>query len=388
MIATLILSIFGLVSLASAPATANTELPPMENQAAITESTGVDLDWEFNRAARSTNSILYREPIRMWDGSNGLPPIVNQNPLGSCQSFAMAAWLEYLFFYRTGQVIDLSEKALAYNLIRYMIDEFYDTETDSYPKREILSGRPELGNGIAPYMIESLLISGVIPDSLYSFGQLSSGTGSLNLDLPIYFDVFEKPVRDYTRAEYLEKLDDAFFAPPPTRFNFKFNLVDYSTGSKKTEVIKTPHEMIDFLEITREQFQILYNSDLQPFRPQWPPETVEHINKSFKNLTAAKNFKTEIVGKKELLNALLESLNRRMVVMIAADVWTGSWTDDLIFKGGGGHAMVIVGYQQKDGHTFFKIRNSWGPNAGIEGYNYVDWTTLAPNLLYVVIYSP
>jgi C1A family cysteine protease len=37
----------------------------------------------------------------------------------------------------------------------------------------------------------------------------------------------------------------------------------------------------------------------------------------------------------------------------------------------GGHAMLIVGYNQKKEE--FIVRNSWGPNWGYGGYCYMPW---------------
>lgn len=37
----------------------------------------------------------------------------------------------------------------------------------------------------------------------------------------------------------------------------------------------------------------------------------------------------------------------------------------------GGHAVVITGYKPIDGHLYFEVRNSWGPNWGDSGYFYM-----------------
>src|SRR5437867_1122950 len=86
------------------------------------------------------------------DLSPGFPDIANQSPLGACQSFAMAAWLDYIFYFKTGKVITLSEKQLAYKLLQYMTDEFWDAGQQKYPGQDkLLAGKPTLGYGIAPY---------------------------------------------------------------------------------------------------------------------------------------------------------------------------------------------------------------------------------------------
>jgi C1A family cysteine protease len=64
----------------------------------------------------------------------------------------------------------------------------------------------------------------------------------------------------------------------------------------------------------------------------------------------------------------------------------GSWKDkDRVYQGGGGHAMVIVGYQKSGDRLFFKLRNSWGTEIGQGGYNIVEDTVLLPNLLEVTV---
>ena len=180
----------------------------------------VDLSDDFDHATSAPIATTTASSLDQWDGTPAFPGIVKQAPLGACQSFALTALMEYAFYRRTGQVVDFSEKAASYALLRYMIDEFHDPETGTYPEG-VFRGRPDLGSGVAMHMIDSLLQSGLWPNDIYAFGAIETASGSANLDIPLYMQVFEKADKTLTREEYLAKIDEVFFSPPPTRFVFK-----------------------------------------------------------------------------------------------------------------------------------------------------------------------
>lgn len=143
----------------------------------------VDLDARFMTAIGQPGSSRLDSTLRQWDGSQGFPGIVVQSPMGACQSFAMTAWMEYAFYHRTGQVVDLSEKYTAYNLLRYFIDEFYDAEKGEYVERGFGDGTPTLGAGVAMYMIDSTLKTGMIPNAVYPLGDMNAPSGAIQMDL-------------------------------------------------------------------------------------------------------------------------------------------------------------------------------------------------------------
>jgi hypothetical protein len=349
-------------------------------------SASVDLSEDFSRATGAASAPAFlSQVVDQWDGASAFPPIVKQSPLGACQSFALTAFMEYAFYRRTGQVVDFSEKATSYALLRYMIDEFHDPATDSYPDG-LFRGRPELGSGVGVYMIESLLQSGLWPNNVYSFGSLDAAEGAVNLDIPLYMQVFEEAKTALKKEEYLTKIDEVFFAPPPARFVFKVPYLDFATGKAAVWEGHTPAEMLALAQVKKESFAVYHNQDLNAFfQPQWN-EHKDIIVKGLAEATRAKGIKEETLSTADLKQKIISSLERRMVVMVASSVWIGSWKDkDRVYQAGGGHAMVIVGYQKLGDRLFFKLRNSWGTEIGQEGYNIVEDTVLLPNLLEVTV---
>jgi C1A family cysteine protease len=100
------------------------------------------------------------------------------------------------------------------------------------------------------------------------------------------------------------------------------------------------------------------------------------------------------------LGKTLESLNRGNPVflakMITEDLHSGKTVVDAnsplveIDNEHAGHAMAIVGYiLNKDvpGGGFFKIKNSWGPRIGDQGYQYIPFNHCTERNLCVAMYS-
>ena len=349
-------------------------------------SASVDLDQEMANHQFHTFSV--RPPI---DLTPGFPDIVAQAPLGACQSFAMAAWLDYIFYFKTGHVIDLSEKQIAYELLAYMVDEFWDPVTKSYPNtyknKPGIAARPTLGSGIAPFMLASYFKTQAIPNGIYSFGNMTASEGAIHMDFEIFNDVFENE-KMYTRDEYLKALPEAFLFAPPQRFVYKLAGTDFKSGKEETLVLKSAKEIGEILGLDASNVVTHYNAEHQGYpKPIFGPNSKE-IAEYFQSISTDLGQKSLVATKKEIYDAIKKSLDRRMAVMVASSVWMGDWGDGVVFAGGGGHAMVIVGYQEKDGTTYFKLRNSWGKDRLVKGYNFVDSDTLLTNALYIVSHTP
>ena len=122
------------------------------------------------------------------------------------------------------------------------------------------------------------------------------------------------------------------------------------------------------------------------YHPQNPSE-VKEILHWFESEADHFGIRYETTTVDKIIPTIMNSLNERMVVLVAADVWFGSWKDQLVYAGGGGHGLVIVGYQYRDNELYFKLRNSWGKEIGIDGYNYIKASILLPNLFYAVVYK-
>ena len=353
----------------------------------------IDLDARFMTAVGQPGSSRFDSTLRQWDGSNGFPSIVVQSPMGACQSFAMTAWMEYVFYHRTGQVVDLSEKYTAYNLLRYFIDEFYDSAKGEYVARGFGDGQPTLGSGVAMYMIDSFTKTGMIPNAVYPLGDMNATSGAIQMDLPVYKAIFEESTTKLKRDEYLAKLDESFLGAPPAKFFFKIPFTNFASGTAETKVVRTPEEISSYLALKREAFTVFHNKDMNPaYVPELRGDAGKQLTEALAKATKEKKIRELTVDQATLRTKILRSLDRRMVVMVAAFVWMGDWADSLVSKGGGGHAMVIVGYQlQKadDGteKLFFKLRNSWGTSIGAEGYNIVEDNVLLPNVLEITTLS-
>lgn len=50
-----------------------------------------------------------------------------------------------------------------------------------------------------------------------------------------------------------------------------------------------------------------------------------------------------------------------------------------------GHAVLLVGYRQLDGRSYFILRNSWGTSWGDGGYGYISFETAEANLQVAVV---
>ncbi len=342
----------------------------------------VDLDQAFLKATGSRISNPLRAELpRGWDGSGAFPPIVRQSPFGACQTFSMTAMMEYLFYRETGKTLKLSEKQMAHSLLTLMIKDFWDPEKKSY------ENKPGLGLGVAGPMIETVTRAGLLPNADYPWGEFESADGSRSIDVALFDKVFEKPEKDYTPEEYSRLLNEAFLSPPPAAFRYAFKTLNFATGKEEELVVKNPAELSKVAGFSKERFLVLHNATPNlTYSPQKPEETKEML-KYFESQSTRYGIRNQSVPGEEIMKQIVSSLNNRMVVLIALDVWSGSWTDKLVYAGGGGHGVVITGYQLRDGELYFKIRNSWGPNMGLGGYNLVKAAHIVPNLYYAILFQ-
>ncbi|MEK6705181.1 MAG: C1 family peptidase [Bdellovibrionota bacterium] len=359
-------------------------------------SADIDLDQSFLKATGSnlqqhilpenkTNSLaemLDKIWTKTRDGSAGFPPVVSQKPIGACQSFEITAQMEYIFYFETGSVIKFSEKHTTYRLLKMMIDDFWDAEKKAY------STKPALGQGIAPFVIDVVTSIGMMPEQNYPWGDFASDSGSRSIDLELFKNTFEAPARDYSPEEYRRLLDQVFLSAPPNVFYYILKMPNFATGSTEDVVLRSSKEINQYIGVSKDRFIIRYNKDRVPTFNKTAPEDVQNFLKWASTVSETKKIPYEVTGGEQIIASIKESLDRLMVVGIAADVWSGSWTDKMVYAGGGGHAMVVVGYQtREDGKTYFKLRNSWGPKIGVDGYNLVEESVLLPNIYYTIEYK-
>ncbi|MGZ3713432.1 MAG: C1 family peptidase [Bdellovibrionota bacterium] len=343
---------------------------------------GVDLDSQFIKAT-GTLSRLQVLDSGTWDGSGAFPPIVVQKPFGACQTFSMTAMMEYLFYRQTGKTLKLSEKQLAYNLLKLMTGQHWDKEKNQYENEMT----PQLGHGIAPLVIETVAQNGLMPNADYPWGDFSAANGSRSIDAELFERIFDVPEKAYTQEEYTRYLDEAFLSTPPKFIRYVYKQMDFSSGKEEEIIVKTPLELAKIAGFDKAKFKVLHNAEMDPMFQPMTPETKKQVLEWFESEAQGLGVNYETTTKDKIISAVMASLNSRMVVLLATDVWVSSWKDKLVYSGGGGHGVVIVGYQYRNGDLYFKLRNSWGTDAGIDGYNYVKASVLMPNLLYVILYD-
>ncbi len=343
-------------------------------------ATDINLDKDFlQKSALSQQHISKAQ----WDGTSSFPSIVSQGPVGTCQAFGTIAMMEYIFFHETGHVIKFSEKKMIYDTMQKIIQDFWDEKTESF----ILP--PYLGLASKSSMINTITTKGLLPATNYPYGDLREDA-SKQIDYIKFKNSFvSHPPLLASPEEYQSALDESFFSPPPQALYYSHNVFDFATGMNCTRVFRKPIDFINSLNIRSDRFEILLNNDCSPI---YNPIQEEELNEFFeREMQDAKDheIRSSRVAGNELQKRIVDSLNRHMVVGLAVDVWAGDWLQANVYKGGGGHSCLIVGYQQKDDESeiYFKIRNSWGENIGIDGYNYIPASTLIPNVFRITLYN-
>jgi hypothetical protein len=321
-----------------------------------------------------------------WDGSAGFPAVDNQNPIGACQSFSMAAFLDYIYYWQSnGSIQKLSEKYITYSLLQLMIDDFWDPQAKKY------KSSPALGAGVASVLIDAVTRSGIMPDKYYPWGDLSANDPDQFVDSDVLKKVFDgdKPESDtHTPYENRTLLNKAMLYPPPANFHHTIKWKDYATGKDMERVITNPMDLLAFARISKDRFTVSINKELAPYGEPITPDDLAAVVKVLQDDAVARHVASHVVGRTELRQAIIDSLERHMVVLLASEVWVGDWLSDEVVKGKGGHGLVVVGYEiTPEGKTFFKLRKSWGDKVAADGYNFVEDEVLLPNVNYIATYK-
>ena len=293
-----------------------------------------------------------------WTGPEDLFEIVDQASLGSCQSFSFTAFMEFIIYHETGQKIKLSEKHLAYYLLNEMIDEFYNEENNgTYLSFPIL---PKLSHAEDSIIIDVINKYGLIPSEIYPYRNLST-----QINVKLFNQIFENPTTSYSNQEYHYFLDKAFLSPPPT------------------------HSDITNFEFSKDRFHIYLNirTSSETRNSNYHINSIAEAQETgiyyFKR-AKDKGIDFSALPSDAILTKIIESLNKHIPVNMAGHEGNIARFSD---GGGGGHMMLIVGYQEKEGKIFFKIRNSRGKGYGYNGYYYVDADTLLANLYWITTYE-
>lgn len=309
-------------------------------------------------------------PFRGWNGSPHLPPPALQAPLGACQSFAMTGFLEYIAYHYTGQAMDFSEKYTAWQVLRHLIRHG--------------EAPPSLSQATDPIVLSAITAGGVLPEAAYPWGRLESDAVP-TIDTELFLQVFERheAVLDTPEA-YERALADAFLFPPPERFLARIAM----PVAGETRTVRTPGELGRLLRLDKANFSLAINGELAPFFTLRTRSEREAAVALFSRHAQDNGVAFEVKSRSDLARAIVASLERRMVVNVAADVWKGDWASERTPLGHGGHAMTIVGYFQEGDRLEFKLRNSWGGEIGAGGYQRVSAEVLLPNVFYATFFTP
>lgn len=327
--------------------------------------------------------------------------IANQGQLGSCWNHAGCTKIEDIISAATGRHVPISK---TYLYRKYLINEF-----QRLIQNDLSLSHFHEGNWPQNVPIYTALF-GAVPEESWNFpSNYSSPENSKKI-----LGELEKIITDYSlsakyaQGENLKKLkqkyqNDVFLAvdkyigrPPET---FMFNGKEYTPksfaqsylGSVKKEYETT----VFFPEHLRERWKL--PKDASETDKIETASSENPLEQTWSSVTHTENFKGKSI--EELSQIIVGQIDKGLSVnyafffpanshyehhslglqpylnqntsLISAKV--GDFEDEAF---DGGHAVVIVGYEL-DLHgnvSRFKIQNSWGTEAGDNGFYYVDYT--------------
>jgi len=331
---------------------------------------------------KSHNGYLFNDVIRL-----EATPVISQDRTGTCWSFSTTSFLESELIRSGNQEVDLSEM--------YQVRQIYVEKALNYVRRQ---GKTQFGEGSLSHdVIRSASRYGVIPQSEYVGKNYASDRyehGELDAILKNFLDaVISNPngkLSDAWLPAY-EAILDTYLGEAPAEFTVdgkNYTPVSYAQylGIQSADYIT----LTSFTHLPLHQFSVLQIPD------NWASELYLNVSlDEFMNVVdhALENgytlawdadvsertwvTKTGVAFIPELPYKELSSNQKDSIGVvyipepdITAEMReTGfnnySTTDD--------HLMHIIG-KAKDlrGNSYYIVKNSWGSNAGIEGYQYVS----------------
>lgn len=333
-------------------------------------------------SAQKKNSEYQFTPIYDIETSS----IKSQGQTGTCWSFSTSSFLENEIKRTTGKNVDLSEM--------YSVRKIYEDKAFNYLYRQ---GKAQLSEGgLSHDVLNAIRKYGVVPEAVFSGFKINKIYDHKGLDEEIktLADSVLKDSKKYT----------------PQQFTQDFNLLlDQRIGKNITEFEilgekYTPKKYADFLQLNPDNYITLTSFMHAPFYSEFI-------------LSVPDNFSNGIYYNLPLdvyIEQIKYALSKGYSLAIDADVSEKTWSRDyglaiiideklnpddkkikkdlfkvvykeptisqekretefLNFNTTDDHLMHIVGLaKDQNGTEYFKIKNSWGTQAGQEGYFYMS----------------
>lgn len=307
-------------------------------------------------------------------------PVICQDQTGTCWSYSTTSFLESEIFRITGKKIDLSEM--------YQARTTYPTKAEIYVLRQ---GKAQFGEGaLAHDVINSVKKYGLVPNVVYT-GLNSNEEKHNHTELAAVLEAMLKTYvanpngklsKDWKFA--INAVLDVYLGKIPTDFNYE--------GKKYT-----PKTFLEFTKINPENYVTLTSFTHEPFYQSF----ILNVPDNFSN-GAMYN-----VNLDELVTATDYALDQGFTLTIDADVSEKFFTrtgvaivpeniNDLekgkkeiisekvitsqIRQEGyenltttDDHLMHIIGrVKDQKGNEYYLVKNSWGKDAGYDGYFYMS----------------
>jgi bleomycin hydrolase len=317
-------------------------------------------------------------------------PVKNQQQTGTCWAFSTASLLESQAL-RSNKLLDLSEM--------YVVRNIYIEKAKNYILRQ---GKTQFSEGgLGHDLIRAVALYGAVPENVYNGlteGNTEYNHSAMVADLKSYLDTLlaKPPVASGWLNGYIKLLNKTMGIPASS---FSYNNQTYTPQTFAKEALR--FNANDYVNIT----SFLHHPFYQSFILEVPDN---FSNGSYYNLPL-----------NEMLDVIKSALNNGYTIMWDADVSNSGfqpkngfalyqgkkpfgdsstkmmnemeWSDtarqrmfeELTTQDD--HLMHIVSMENKDGKTFFNVKNSWGEHGPFKGYIKASEAYIAMNTISIVI---
>lgn len=323
-------------------------------------------------------------------------PVISQDHTGTCWSFSTTSFLEAEIIRLTGKHIDLSEM--------YNVRQTYPKKAWVYIMRQ---GKAQFGEGgLAHDVINSARDNGLVPQSVYS-GKLNPADEYSDVELKT---VLENLVKTYVAnpnkelsprwKEAVNGALDAYMGKAPTEFMYEGKQYTPKTFMESTKL--NPKDYVTLSSYTHEAYYkpflldipdnfsngLFYNVPLDEF-----VQNIDNaIDKGFTLAIDADVSEATFAGKKGIAvipdseadsKAILTEIKPEKTITAAyrqQEFENYNTTDD--------HLMHIVGkVKDQKGNLYYKVKNSWGQDAGKNGFVYMSVSYLRLKAISVLVHK-
>ncbi len=298
---------------------------------------------------------------------------IKQQISGTCWAYSTASFLESEIYRIKGYFIELSPMYFVYNA--------YIRKSENFILRQGTARFSEGGCNYDPLIdVDSV---GIMPSGIYHGDTVPSHQKLMDEMLPLVNAFANRKIEGNWRGK-IKHLLDAYLGCPPTKFIYK------GTGF-------TPKQFWEFTELNKEHYVNLTSFIHEPLNEyvilqipaNWTSmryfnvsldEYMENIDNALSkgfSLAVAMDLTgpelSEIQGFARMPSDSVVSPETRQ-----RDFENFITTDD--------HNMHIIGkVRDKDGNLYYKCKNSWGVNFGLDGCYYLSPSYLRAKSIYVMV---